>query len=93
MLGFVDRAHARHHERRQHALQISARAERLVTAPDHHALVILLSHIDGHVQAFCHAHADRVHLGFETGNHHLIVQRPQTDVVVFMQRFACCGEV
>ena len=88
MLGFIDCAHARHHEGWQHTLQISTGAERLVTAPDHHALVVFLSHVDSHAQAFSHAHADRVHLGFEAGNDDFIVQSPQADVVVLVQRFA-----
>ena len=88
MLYFVDSPNATHHKGRQHGLQVSANRKQLVIRPDHQALVTFLGHINTKRQALSNIRADRVHFCFDAGDQHVIVQRPQTHSVVFVQRRA-----
>ena len=73
-------------------MQIGTGGEHLVVAPDDHAFVFFLSQRQALQQAFDHIWANGVHLGLDAGDDHFIVQCPQTDRIIFMQRGACaCG--
>ena len=87
-LGAVNGRHTHHHEGWQHGLQVGTGREHVVGRPDHQPLVIGLGQVECLHQALDHAGAERVHLGLDAGNQHLLVQRPQPDGLVLMQRGA-----
>ena len=92
-LGFVNGGGATHHEAGQHGLQVGAGAERFVARPNHQGLVIALGQVNRLRQAFGHVRADGVHLGLDAGDQDLLVQRPQPDRAVLVQRGAGLGKV
>ena len=84
---------AARHKGRQYGLQVSTRAEPLVVAPNYQALVVLFCQLYGFGQTFAHVGTDGMHLGFDAGNQHLVVQRPQANGLVFVHGGACGGRV
>ena len=82
---------ATHHEGWQHGLQVCTGGEHLVGRPDDQTLVVLFGHVDRFVQAFDDTGADSVHLGLDAGDDDFVIQRPQANGFVFMQRLACRG--
>jgi hypothetical protein len=86
--GILDRADAHGHEGRQQRLQVGAHLNG--SSPDQitRPTKSFSASVDRLLQAFAHLGADGVHLGLEAGDQHLLVQRPQADGLVLVQR-AC----